>query len=952
MKKLYILFIITVSTIISTKAQNIYVSGKITNQQGMPLFGADAILLNAYDSSFIKGAVADAKGAFIINDISSGKYIIKIAYLGYDNLFINKIISLQPFLLGTIVLNSKSSYLKSVNIVDTLPPAELKNDTTQYNAGAFKTNPDATAEDLITKMPGITSQNNVVQAQNENVKQVLVNGKPFFGDDPNAVLKNIPADIIDKIQVYDEKSDQSQFTGFDDGNTSKTINIITKTQFHNGTFGKGYAGYGYDDKWKAGLNINFFKDNRRLSIISQSNNINIQNFSTEDLLGVIASSGSNKGGSRGSYGGRGGGGSNFGQGGQDNSSNFLVNKQSGITTTNSLGINYVNKWSNVDFTGSYFLNYSDNNTTSYSARHYYSSGLIYNDTSVSKNTNINHRANIKLDWKIDSLNSLLFRPRISVQQNDGSNNLNGENIQTGTMLSNSINNFSSDLTGINITAPLLYRHAFKKKRRTVSLNFTPGYSQNKGNSYLYTTTNYFTDTTLMADTVKQLSKLNKQGISVTTNLIYTEPISDKAQLLINYGTNYSKSPSDKETYNFSPIRDAYDVFDSAITNKFNATYFSQSFGTSYRYQKSNWSINAGLTYQQAQLDNKQVFPSDFDLDKTFYSLLPGAMFQYRISSKKNLRIFYRSFNTAPSITQLQNVIDNTNPSQLTTGNPDLKQNWQNSVIMRYSEVNTEKSTSFFALINGTFIHNNISNSTFIAPYDTLLAPGIVLASGSQYSKPVNLNGYYSISSFLNYSFVIQKIKSNVNINVGGTYTCTPGLINFVLNDANSSNVSLGLVLSSNISEKVDFTISSNSTYNTISNTLRQDLNSSYFNQNTKFKIQLMPWKGLVLQTDLNHQYYNGLSQSLNQSYLLWNVAIGYKFLKNKAADIRFSVYDILKQNTSITRNVTDTYYEDVRTNVLQRFFMLTFTYNLKYFNVASQQNNHQYPDYQNHFHDH
>ena len=952
MKKIYLLFLITFSIIISAKAQNLFVSGKIVDQQGMPLYGANAVLLNAYDSSFIKGAVADAKGAFIINEISSGKYIIRFSYLGYKNLFINKIISQQSVLLGNIVLNDKSSYLKSVNITDTIPPSDQKGDTTQYNAGSFKTNPDATAEDLVTKMPGITSQNNKVQAQNEDVKQVLVNGKPFFGDDPNAVLKNIPADIIDKIQVYDEKSDQSQFTGFDDGNTSKTINIITKTKFKNGTFGKVYGGYGYDDKWKGGFNINFFKDNRRLTILAQSNNINDQNFSSEDLLGVVASSGGSRG-SRGSFGGHGGSSGSSGQYMPENSSNnFLVNQQNGIATTNSFGINYVDKWKNVDFTGSYFLNYTDNNDVSNLFRQYIiskDSGLTYNEKNSANSKNINHRANIKLDWKIDSLNSVLFRPKISIQQNTGSSALTGKNQQTENNLSNTANDYSSNLTGININAPLLYRHSFHKKRRTISVNINPGFNQNKGNSHLNTYTNYFKDT-LTADTLNQLANLNKQGIVMNSNITYTEPLTDKAQLLLTYGANYSKSPSDKETYNFSLNNNDYTIFDTTLSNKFTSTYFSQSFGTSCRYQRDKWSLNAGLSYQQAQLDNKQVFPYDFSLDKTFYSLLPSAMFQYKFSQKKNIRIFYRSFNTAPSITQLQSVIDNTNPLQLTSGNPDLKQNWQNSIIMRYSEVNTEKSTSFFALFNGTFTRNYIANSAIIAPYDTMLSQGIILASGSQYLKPVNLNGYYSLSSFLNYSFTIHKIKSNININLGGNYTCTPGLINNYINDAYSSSAVFGLVLSSNISEKVDFMISSNSSYNNINNTLQQNSNSTYFNQNSKFKIQLMPWKGLVLQTDLIHQYYNGLSQNINQNYLLWNAAIGYKFLKNKAADIRLSIYDILKQNTSITRNTTDIYYEDVQTVILQRYIMLTFTYNLKKYNNTDQSGDHQYQDYKGHDH--
>jgi hypothetical protein len=934
MKKLAISLLIAIATILNAESQNLFVSGKITNQQNSPLFGANIVLQRFTDSLFIKGAVTDINGNFTIQNVSAGKYIIRVSYIGYDNLFLDKTINAQSLALGTILLNEKAAYLKSLDVKDKLLTSQLKGDTSQYNAGAFKTNPDANAEDLVNKMPGITSQDNKVQAQNEDVKKVLVNGKPFFGDDPNAVLKNIPAEIIDKIQVYDEKSDQSQFTGFDDGNTSKTINIITKTQFSNGTFGKVYGGYGFNDKWKGGFNLNFFKNNRRITILAQSNNINDQNFTSEDLLGITSTGGGKSG--RGGSGGHGGGSPQYGQ---DNGSNsFLVDQKGGINTTNSFGINYVDKWKNVDFSGSYFLNYTDNNSISDLFRQYVTqsnSGMTYTEKSNNCSTNYNHRLNMKINWKIDSLNSILVQPKLSIQQNDGVNSLSGQNQQADSLLSSTSNNYSSNLTGMNFTAPLLYRHSFNKKRRSFSVSITPGYNQSKGNSNLNSFAYYYYDT-FKADSLEQLANLDKQGIILSSSISYTEPVSAKGQLLFTYGTNYNKSASDKETYNFSKELNDYTLFDSTLSNKFNSAYFAQSIGTSYRYQETKWNFNAGLSYQQAKLSNEQVFPFENSLSRTFYSVLPNAMFQYKFSLKKNLRISYRSSNTAPNVSQLQNVINNTNSLQLSSGNPDLTQNWQNNLNVSYNSVNTVKSTAFFALLSGTLTQNYISNGIYIASHDSVVSPGIILSEGSQFTMPVNLDGYYGIRSFLNYSFTIPKIKSNLSLNFGGTFTSSPGLINNDLNKAISTNAGLGFVLSSNISEKIDFTISSNSTYNTISNTLQADRNSSYFNQNTKFKIQLMPTKSLVVQTDLNHQYYSGLSQNFNQNYLLWNAAIGYKFLKSKLAEIRLSVYDILKQNNSITRNTTESYYEDIQTNVLQRYLMLTFTYNLKYFTTSGE----------------
>ena len=931
MKKIIVLLLLTIFPFLFISAQNLSISGQIVDQTNQSLVGANVVLLQPKDSAFIKGTSTDIDGKFMIEEIKPGKLLIKISYIGYDDFFISKVISNQSISLGKQILKEKTTKLKEVSIVGTMIQVQQKGDTTQINAGAFKTNPDANAEDLVTKMPGISIQDGKVQAQGEDVKKVMVDGKDFFGDDASAVLKNLPAEVIDKIQVFDKKSDQSELTGFDDGNSVKTLNIVTKQQFRNGTFGKVNGAYGYDDKWKGGLSINFFKGKRRITILENSNNVNEQNFSSEDLLGVMSGGSS---GTSGSSGRRGGGGSSGRPGGQPNDAgSFLVDQKSGITTTHAFGINYADQWKKVSFTGSYFINYSDNNSLNDLFRQYITSqndGLTYKENSVSDSKNTNHRINLKFDWKIDSLNSILFQPKFSLQQNDATNALSGENFYLTNALSNTSNNFVSTLTGINFSSPLLYRHSFSKKRRTLSLNLNPGYNQNKGNSNLNSYTTIFTDT-LSADTLNQLSNRNVQGFTMSSNLVYTEPVSEKGQLMFSYGTNFNKNQSDKETFNFSPLTKSYSIFDTILSNKYSSQYFSQSFGTSYRIQDKMWNLSAGLSYQYSQLKGEQIFPDSFNLDKTFSSLLPNMQFQYKFTSKKNLRIFYRSTNTAPSVSQLQKVINNSNSLLLTTGNPDLNQDWRNNITIRYSSSNTEKLTSFFALLSGIYTTNYIVNSTFIASDDTLIAPGIILAKGSQITKPVNLNGYFNVRSFNNYSFPISKIKSNLSLNLGGAFSRTPGIVNNDLNYANSYNVGFGFAISSNISEKYDFTISSNTTYNSVSNTLQTNQDNVYYNQNTKLKIQIQPWKGFVLQTDLSHQYNSGLSQSYNQNYLLWNAAVAYKFLKDRQAEFRLSVFDILKQNNNITRNVTETYYEDVKTNVLQQYLLLTFTYNIKYF---------------------
>ena len=919
---------------LALQAQNLVISGQLTDDQNQPLIGGAAVLLNPGDSSMVKGSAGDIDGNFTIAGLSEGRYLLKLSYLGYTTLIMEQQLSASVNL-GRIVLQPTARNLGQVDVVGKIPPVQIKGDTTQYNAAAYKTNPDASAEDLVTKMPGVTVVDGKVQAQGEEVKSVLVDGKQFFGDDASAVLKNLPAEVIDNIQVFDKRSDQSQFTGFDDGNTTKTINIVTKPEMRNGVFGRMYGGYGYQEKWRGGVALNFFKDKRRITLLANSNNINEQNFSSDDLAGVMSSGGQGGGGR-----GAGGSGGRPGGGGSGGADNFLVNPSGGITQTNAFGINYSNTWGKVELTGSYFFNRAENNATGSLYRTYISpqnEGLTYSQSSVNSSINTNHRANFRIEWKVDSLNSFLFQPKFSYQKNDGSSSLAGRNMLFADSISNTINNYQSNLWALNFSTPILYRHAFGKRGRTISINASPGYNQTKANSNLLSYTGYYSDT-LTTDTLNQISNLNKQGYVLTSTVTYTEPLSKTSQLMFNYSNNFNKSNSDKQTFGFEEGTNAYSRFDTSLSNTFNSFYHSESGGVTYRIQKEKWNMMAGLSYQWAQLQNERIFPFQYNLTKTFISVLPSTMFQYKFNPKKTLRIFYRSNNNAPSVDQLQDVINNSNALQLTTGNANLTQDFQNTLNVRYSAVNATKNTSFFALLGGTYTNNYIGKSTYIAPNDTVLSSNILLARGSQLTMPVNLNGYYNARAFVNYSFPISKIKTNMSINAGGNYSHTPGLINGDANFANNTSASVGIVFSSNISTKFDFTLSSNSSYNNIANTLQTNSNSTFYNQNSRFKIQAQPWKGLVIQTDINHQFYSGLSSSLTQNYLLWNAAIGYKFLKNQAAEIRLTVFDILKQNNSVSRNTTETYYEDTQTNVLQRYFMLTFTYNLKVYKGKGQGN--------------
>ncbi|HEX8425163.1 TonB-dependent receptor [Hymenobacter sp.] len=942
----FLLFFLLIFTGIGVaQAQTSSISGRIVDASNQsPLIGANVLVRGLAADSVKSGAAADVSGNFTVSGLVPGRYQLTISFLGYQTLQRSLTLTTQPLALGALALGTGGVALKGVEVVGKAAAAVQKGDTSQFNAGSFKTNPDANAQDLITKMPGVTVDptSGKVQAQGEQVQRVLVDGKEFFGNDPDAVLKNIPAEVIDKIQVYDRASDQAQFTGFDDGNQQKTINIVTKPQFRNGQFGRVLAGYGpQDDRYRLSGNLNSFKGKERMSIVAQSNNINEQNFGTEDLLGVVGSSGGGGGG----RGGRGGG-----QGGQgNNAGDFLVNQSGGISKTHAIGLNYSNSWGrNTDVTSSYFFNLSDNTASTSLLRRYVAPvdrplDQRYNENSLSTSRNINNRFNLRLEHRFDSTNSVVWQPRLSVQRNTGNSVLGGRTFQVNegepdfTQGSNN-SSYRSAFTGINASNNLQYRHRFAKRGRTISLGVNTNYNTREGDNNLLSNTESTRDSVTQTTALNQFSQLNQTGWSWNGNLNYTEPISQYSQLQAEYRISYTPNQSDKRTYDYVTGEEAYTSLNDTLSSVFKSRYLTNAGGLTYRYQNKELQWMVGASVQHAQLRSDQEFPRPAITERTFLNVLPNAMLRYNFSRQQNLRIFYRVNTNPPSISQLQEVVNNSNPLQLTTGNPDLRQATQHNFNIRYSSAVPEKSTSFFVTLNGSLTNNYITNSTIYAIDEPLTVSGVVIPVGGQLTRPVNLDQQYSLRSFANYSLPLTFMKSNLNLNGNVGYSQTPGLVFGELNYSRTPSGGLGVVVSSNISPELDFTVSSNSSQNYVRNSLQQQLNRNYFRQNTSLRFSWIIVKGVTVQSDVNHQYYTGLSAGYNQSFVLWNASIGKKFMAKQQAEIKLYAFDLLGQNNSIQVNNTAAYTEDVRTNILQRYLMLMFTYNIRSYGANGRPN--------------
>lgn len=864
-----------------------------------------------------------------------------------------------------------------VNEVLTMEGAEvkvqavtIKGDTTEMNASSFKVNPDASAEDLVTKMPGVTSSNGQIQAQGEQVKKVLVDGKPFFGEDPNAALKNLPAEVVGKIQIYDAKSEQSLFSGIDDGNTTKTMNIVTKSQFRNGLFGRGYAGYGRAidgtgdlNKYKGGVTLNSFSGNRRLTFLSQLNNINEQNFSFEDLVGSMGGGGR---GGNGGGGNRGGG----GMGGMGGGGNFFTGNQNGITTTRAIGLNYSNQWGKkLEFSGSYFLNSTNNNNRTETNRFYVGGDPLmgaFNYLEINPNSsgNTNHRLNGRLNIKLDSTNTLLIEPRVSIQKNNSNSpieatTLNGLQNPVSVLL----NRTETNTDGYRASSSFLYRHAFKKKGRTFSVEVNPGVNGQSGLTNLNFNNQVVIDTSgLTVNKIRdQRTDILKQTRTFSGNVTFTDALDTNNFLAASVSTNINQNNNDRLAYLKDAASLGYTLLDTFFSSQFINGYTQQKGGVSYRYQTYKWNVTTGIDAQLAMLDGSQTMPRNSELDRKFTSILPYLQARYNLGMKRNLRLNYNTSNNAPSIDQLQPVVNNNNTMQLSSGNPNLVQDYQHSLFLRYFSVVPESGKNVFWMINAQQSNNYISSKSVLGGRDagwirldsaffgggsssSVMAPSgkmdsLRLTPGAQITVPINLNGYYSLRLFGSWGKTIKKM--NVNANAGISTNNIPSMIQIgngqpMINEAKNPSMNAGLVLGSNISERLDFRVSGNGSYSKVINTLQKSNDQTYLSYTGQFVINYMPTASWVINSDVTYQAYQGLSAAFNQSYYLWNAGFGYKFSKGKAAELRITAYDILNQNRSIQRNVTQTYYEDVKTTVLTRYLMLTFTYKLRKFNGKGQ----------------
>ena len=938
---------------------------------GEPLPGAVVTVTPAAAPAKKQYLTSGYGGAVSIPSLAYGSYELKVSFLGYEDYTTTVKIAAPKLALGKIAL--KAGVQIETVVKEAQFRASQKGDTVSYNAGAFKVANDSDVEGLLKKMPGITVTDGKVETQGEEVKKIFVDGKEFFGEDVTTAIKSLPAETVDRIEVYNKLSDAAEFSGMDDGEGYKALNIVTHRDMRQGQFGKLYAGVGYDaergsadrTKYLAGGNVNLFHGDTRISVLALFNNVNQQNFSFEDILGVAGG------------GGRGGVGS------------YMVRPQSGIAKVNALGLNFSDTWGErdqVSVQASYFFNRTDTRNRS-TVDKWYEAPMLPDTLSTvgaSDTEAFNHRFNARIEWKISPNQNLMIRPNFSYQTNDPWSVTEGWQYGApaagGSGYSRTDNFSEGRRHGYNLGTNAVYRAKLGKAGRTVTLNGRVRYSDqsNRTSSWSNRMGTLEERPQLLPDGTEIPWSWDPEGytrlrylrslapsksLDLQGEITYTEPVSKYSQVSLQYRAAYEHDERDKASYQTGEdFAIAGLLPDPSLSNTYESSNIEHRIGPGFRYSKERNTFGANVYYQHEELDGKvvsgQTVGDNAPIRHSYDNLTYFLMGQLNINRENSIRLYIRSNTSTPSISNLQGVFDVSNAQNISRGNPYLNSSYSHSVNFHYVNSNIEKGRTFMWMFSANtasdYTATHLVQSTREHPIviDLTDTDGTTTRyTPNYYSMPVNLDGYWSLRTMVSYGLPVGFLKSNFNIMAGVDWSKTPSIVGGTVrsdgtieggerNDSKNMGYSLRTVLGSNISEKVDFTLAWNGNYNVATNSLAAGGSKNrYFNHavNANMKFTL-PWN-FTFTASAAYSQYIGITNDYNEDYLLCNVYVGKKIFRNKRGEILIGVNDLFNQNNSAFSRSTGSGYTQNTTNLsMGRYYMVQFTYNLRHFGKKGSRN--------------
>lgn len=925
MKHNLILCIIFLAFSTSLFAQNKYtVKGMVSDSvEHAKLRNTSVSVLNAKDSTLVTFARTGEDGSFNISGLHPGKFIVLLAYPDYAD-YVDKFSldsAKQNYNLGNIHLQLKSRLLHEVIIKGSAAQMKIKGDTTEFNAAAYVTQPNAKVEDLLKQLPGIqVDKDGKITAQGQQVNKVLVDGEEFFGDDPTLVTKNIRADMVDKVQLYDKKSDQAAFTGIDDGKKEKTLNIKLKADKKNGMFGKAEAGDGTENIYQAQVLFNAFKAKQKLSVYGTLGNNGKTGLGWEDNQKYGSGNGiqSDDSGSVFFFGGNG-----------DDLDSFdgRYNGQ-GLPTARTGGVHYDTKWNddkeslNTNYKiGSLTVDGSNNNITQNNLP----------DTIITSNSGqkfhkymFRQKLDATYNVKLDTSSNLKIVVDGTSKHSNTIENFTGSEFRNDTLVNRSNRSVTNDVDQKIFNASAFYTHKFKKPRRTLSFNIAEAYNQSEAKGFLNSEVDFYnlrrgTDTTSAvpdsASKVNQYKTNDLKNSALTTNLTYTEPLSKALAITFNYGIGINNATADRKTFDQSSPGN-YNMLNDTFSSNYKLNSISNQGGAIFNYKKGKTIINFGTKVADVNLKQTEGYTGS-TLNRDFTDWMPQASFQYRFSQQKSFNINYNGRTTLPTIDQLQPLRNNNDQLNIIEGNPNLKPSFTNSFNMWYNS---------FKVVSNQYIYlsGNYSYTTNPIVSDITYAP-----NGGSISQYSNLEGKQTstFSFWGNFGKKIEKLDVNVNVGFNGNGNTYYNLVNDVLNRTQNYTFNPRLGINKYKEKKIELYLYGGPTYTISRSSLQPNTNNNGtgFNADGGFTIYL-PGK---FQIGSNSSYeYSPKTASFGTDFskTIINASIVKTFLKND--NLKFTIWgnDLLNQNVGFSRTANSNMIVQNSYTTIKRYVMFTIDY--------------------------
>lgn len=955
MVKRLLFSLLLLCSVTSLFAQRITVSGRVVETSGDPIDQATVQILQLPDSTYVNGCVSNPKGYFTLPAVKAGKYAVKFSFVGFKSKVqaVTLTTSKTQVNLGTVKLAEDAVLLKEAVVTAMAAQVEVKEDTIQYNASAYRVPEGSALEELVKKIPGAeVSEDGKITLNGKDISKILVNGKEFFSDDPSVAMKNLTVDMVDKIKAYDKKSDLARVTGIDDGEEEAVLDLTMKKGQNQGTFANLTAGIGTKGRWQGQGNVNRFSDNYQYSIMANLNNTNDMGFP--------------------------GGGGGFRMGGQN-----------GITKRQTIGANFAMENKKIEMGGNLRYSYSDNFSSSKSSTQNFQSGLFGNSISDRENKSQSVNFDYRLEWKPTNYDNLIFRPRASYSKGEGNSNSLSTSVATDPTedqsLFRTIQEFLTDgnvsvfdalsdnqrlalrnaqrsqslsnSESKNVSGELQYNHKFGDKGRNITVRATAGYTNGESDSYSNNDQWLFQSED---NIIRRYTNTPNKNYNYSGRLTYSEPIFTGAYLQFSYQYTHRYSSNNQNVYDLSSLigdqvigtlPSGYLSYrDSEQSKQVENNFDDQNIGATLRINRTNWQLNAGATWrpQHTQTIYEQYGTSG-EFSNTFYNISPSIDYRYNFSKQSRLRLQWRSNASQPSISNMIPVINNSNPLSISGGNPELEPSYSNNISLMYNTFIVSSQTSIMTNINYRNTSNSVSNVTV---YDN--------TTGSQISMPKNIDGgnwntmgmfifntalkdqRFTIGSFSNVSYnnmssyyndAKNKVAGEIDLDHGfdkffESFKKLEANGGFIMNE--TQNLSLSERLNFNFrTNSFDVGINGSIQYSDAKNKLQPSANLKTYNFSYGINGNLSLPGNITISTDLNNSSRRGYSDpSFNTDELVWNAQAAIRFMKGNAATLSLQLYDILHNQSNISRSISAAMQSDSESYAINSYAMLKFSYRL------------------------